>query len=167
MSAAAHAEADKKLTTLSNSLGIPNQARPFAGILVGGQPAQMDIEKLKALGFKTVISLRSEFEERQTNLGYNESSVVKGMGLSFVRIPILDRADLNEKNLNLLDMALAEEEGKIFIHCANGNRVGTMLALRAFRMQKIPVSEALNVGKNSGLNPRLLLNIEAIMRGAN
>jgi rhodanese-related sulfurtransferase len=47
---------------------------------------------------------------------------------------------------------LAEaKDGKVLLHCASGNRVGAMLALRARWLQGKSADEAMAIGKASGM----------------
>ncbi|UTW59194.1 hypothetical protein KFE96_02475 [Kordiimonas sp. SCSIO 12603] len=134
-----------------DALQVPNLQTPIKGLLVGGQPEKMDIAKIKALGFDTIITLRP-YTEETTALTYDEKMVVEDLGMTFVRIPIQTEIDLNDRNLALLNQALEAAGGKAFVHCRTGNRVGAMLALRAFKMQKVPFAEAMELGRKAGLN---------------
>lgn len=137
---------------------------PIEGLLVGGQPSVEDLGKIKALGFNTIISLRPELEE-ESEVGYNEQSEAAKLGFEFIRIPITDADDLNNKNLSALDMAIEKANGGAFLHCRTGNRVGAMLALRAFRMQQRSYADALALGKNSGMT-WLTESVEKLMQNS-
>lgn len=146
-------------------LQIPNVSSPVDGLLVGGQPAKRDLLKIKELGFQTIISLRPK-QEDVAEIDYDEQAETNRLGMKFVRIPIISPMDLNEKNISLLDMALAEANGKAFVHCRTGNRVGAMLALRAFHMQNISVGEAIALGKKAGIDKRYQTAVEEILNEA-
>ncbi len=147
-------ENPKKTTADQETLDIPNLSTPIKGLLVGGQPTIADISKIKEFGFTTIISLRPKDEEKR-EVAFDEEAEVLKQGIKFIRIPIADKLDLNDKKIQLLDMALAEASGKVFVHCRTGNRVGAMLALRAFKMQNISISEAIELGEKAGLNTML------------
>lgn len=149
---------------LQSSLDATNVSSPVKGLLVGGQPSLMDLEKIKTLGFETIISLRP-VEEDIREINYDERAEAAKLGLDFVRIPIMSAMDLTPKNLSLLDMALAAAKGKAFVHCRTGNRVGAMLALRAFHMQNTPMSDAIALGEKAGLDAPYKAAIEEQMRG--
>ena len=123
---------------------------PIEGLLVGGQPTRVDLKKIKALGFNTIISLRPEQEE-EAEVGYDEPSEAAKLGFKFVRIPITDANDLNSKTLAALNSAIEAANGGAFLHCRTGNRVGAMLSLRAFRMQQRSHVDAIALGKKSGM----------------
>lgn len=131
------------------------------GLMIGGQPQKRDLEKIRKLGFKTVITLRPENEDAN-EVNFDEEAEAKKLGFNFVRIPIVDSSDLTDKNIQALDTALKMADGKAFVHCRTGNRVGAMLALRAFRIQNISYPEALALGKKAGLNT-MQPDVETVM----
>ena len=145
-------------------LNAINLTWPLENLLVGGQPSKMDLETIRKLGFSTIITLRPIEEERHANIGYDEAVVAEKMGFQFVRIPILDSTDLTDENLQKLDKALMASTGKAFVHCRTGNRVGAMLALRAFRMQNLSYDQSLDLGIRAGLNT-MQADVETAMKG--
>ncbi len=146
-----------------SGLKIKYLATPIEGLMVGGQPKKGDIPKIKDLGFETIISLNPEPSSRRLKR-FDEAYTAETLGMKFIRIPIHSNKDLNDKNIALLDEALSAAGGKAFVHCSDGNRVGAMLALRAFRMQNISVDESIEFGKKALLRKGLLRRIEKDMR---
>jgi protein tyrosine phosphatase (PTP) superfamily phosphohydrolase (DUF442 family) len=72
--------------------------------------------------------------------------------MHFISIPIGGAADLTEENARRLDRAIATAESMpVIIHCASGNRVGALLALRANLIQGQNADEALAFGRAAGL----------------
>ena len=127
---------------------LPNARQVTPDLLTGGQPTDEQIRAAAAAGYKTVINLRPGSEMG----GVDESGLVESLGMDFVSIPIGGGADLTEDNARRLDRALAHAKpGQVMIHCASGNRVGALLALRANLIQGQPASEALSFGKAAGL----------------
>ncbi len=51
----------------------------------------------------------------------------------------------------MLDEILGNVRGPVLLHCASGNRVGALLALRA-RMHGASPEEALELGNEAGLS---------------
>lgn len=116
------------------------------GIVAGAQPTQADLAKLKEAGVKTVIDLRAAVEDH----GFDEVAAAKELGLVYVTLPIAGPADLTPDNARKLDSLLAEQPGRAFVHCASGNRVGALIALRAAAAGE-PAEEAIALGKKAGL----------------
>jgi len=129
-------------------INLPNAKQPSPGLLTGGQPTEADLRAAAAARYKTVINLRPSSEMA----GIEESGEVESLGMHFISIPIGGAADLTEENARRLDRAIATSESMpVIIHCASGNRVGALLALRANLIQGKSASEALAFGKAAGL----------------
>jgi uncharacterized protein (TIGR01244 family) len=128
---------------------VPSARIPIAGVLSGGQPTQDEIAAAGAAGYKTVINLRP-----LTEPGFEwEPAAVKAAGMAYVSIPVAGAAGLTKDNVIRLDAALkaAEAKGPVLLHCASGNRIGAMLALRAAWLEGKDPAAALAFGEASGL----------------
>ena len=111
-----------------------------------GQPDSDVLTVVADAGFKTVIDLRGVEENR----GIDEPAEVARLGMQYVLIPVAGAEDINYENAAKLDQILAEADGPVFLHCASGNRVGALVALRA-RMNGASADDALMLGKKAGL----------------
>ena len=145
-------------------LAIRNARVPVDGLLSGGQPTEAQIEAAARGGFRTVINLRTEQEK-----GFEwEAEAVERLGMSYFTIPI-DRKAMTRETVERFDSILTESlaAGPVLLHCASGNRIGAMLALRAAWLQESEPEEALRYGAASGmtrLEPavRELLGLEPV-----
>jgi|WetSurMetagenome_2_1015567.scaffolds.fasta_scaffold161737_2 uncharacterized protein (TIGR01244 family) len=130
-------------------LPVPNARIPIAGVLTGGQPTPEQIAAAGAAGYKTVVNLRPDTEP-----GFAwEPAAVKAAGMSYVSIPVAGAAGLTKDNVIRIDAALkaAEADGPVLFHCASGNRIGAVLALRAAWLEGKEPAAALAYGEASGL----------------
>ena len=149
-------------------LSIPNARIPVDGVLSGGQPTLEQVEAAADAGFRTVINLRSDREK-----GFEwEREAVEDLGMSYIAIPVAGDDDLNRETVEQLDAALngAISEGPVLLHCASGNRIGALLALRAAWLYDAEVDAALKYGQENGLTrlePKIreLLGFEAAESG--
>lgn len=115
---------------------------------VSAQPSAEALVKLPAAGVRTVINLRPASETPDLD----EKSVVEKAGMNYRSLPIAGAAGLTKENVAEFDrMLTGAGEGKVLMHCASGNRVGAMMALRARWIQGKSPEEALAIGKSSGL----------------
>jgi uncharacterized protein (TIGR01244 family) len=115
---------------------------------VSAQPSAEALVKLPASGVRTVINLRPASEVPELD----EKSVVEKAGMKYLSLPIAGAAGLTRENVTAFDRLMADAgEGKVLMHCASGNRVGAMMALRARWIQGKSAEEALVIGKSSGL----------------
>lgn len=129
------------------TLDAINTLYPTNNITTAGQPSAADIERLKQAGFTTVINLRTKGEP----LGFDEQAAVEFQGMSYVHLPVAGGAGINKANADKLDQLLNTTKGPVFLHCGSGNRVGALMALRAFHHQNQSAEQALALGKAAGL----------------
>jgi len=125
---------------------LPNQAEPIAGITTAGQPSAEALAQLASQGFTTVIDLRAPDEDR----GFDEATTVRGLGMSYIPLPVSGAGGVSYENASALDKILADIDGPVLLHCASSNRVGALLALRA-KMNGADDEAALALGTEAGL----------------
>lgn len=135
---------------------IPNYRRIQPGLAAAGQPSPEAIARLKEMGFKTVINLRTEKEG-----GKAEEQSVAAAGLRYVWVPVsadtLSAADVDVVAKVLDDPAA----GPTLLHCASANRVGAVWAILQVRRGK-SLEEAEAEGRAIGLASPVLQ--EAVRR---
>jgi uncharacterized protein (TIGR01244 family) len=146
--AAAAAAAEPPQTFDAGS--IPNYKLLQPGLATAGQPAPEALAKLKDMGFRTVVNLRTEQEGAA-----EERKVVEAEGLRYVSVPV------TAGSLSLADADAVEEvlhdpsSGPVLLHCASSNRVGAVWALIQSREGK-SLDAALAAGREAGLrSPQL------------
>jgi uncharacterized protein (TIGR01244 family) len=140
------------LVALAGCASIPgqdlmNRAEPLPDVITSGQPDQESIGELADAGYVAVIDLRGVNEER----GFDEQAVVESTGMSYISLPVAGAAGVSYENASLLDDILSDVRGPVLLHCASGNRVGALLALRA-HMRGAGSEEALELGAAAGLS---------------
>ena len=128
---------------------IPNACTPGTGLCTGGRPSPAHLQRAAELGVKVVVNLCPPAESP----GFDEGAVVAGLGMNYVNIPVAGAADLTPANVALLAAALDGhgQERRTLLHCASGNRVGAMLALKAKQVDGKSLAEALEIGCAAGL----------------
>jgi len=115
---------------------------------VSGQPSVEAIMKLRSSGISTVIDLRPD----QETPDLDEKAVAEQAGLKYRTLPIASPADLTLENVLKFDQLIKDSgQENVLMHCASGNRVGAMLALRARWLQGKSEEEALAIGKAAGM----------------
>jgi uncharacterized protein (TIGR01244 family) len=129
---------------------------PMEGVLTGGQPTDEQLAALRDAGYKTVINLR-EPNERGTR---GEAETVAELGMTYVSLPVKGAAGLTEENAAALAAALEQAERPLLLHCGSSNRVGALLALKAFWLEGASAEEALEIGRDGGMT-----RLESAVRG--
>lgn len=132
---------------------LPNAIEVEEGLLAGGQPSTEQLVALREAGYLTVINLRTDGE------GGTGQAEVEAAGMTYVTLPIAGAAGLSEDNARNLAQILADVERPAVVHCGSGNRVGGLLALKAYYVDGASPEEALQYGLESGLT-----SLEAAVR---
>ncbi len=126
-------------------LAIKNVRILHANLMTGGQPEKSDFEKLNRKGVKTVINLRPKGEFND----YDEAAEAKKKGLKYHLLEISGDKDITKENAIKLDKLLGKE--RTLVHCASGNRVGALLALREYYVKGKSAKASIAVGKSAGM----------------
>lgn len=130
----------------SNPYDMSNTANPAPNLITGGQPSIDDLDKMAKEGVKTIVNLRTKGEFTK----FDEKLEVEKLGMKYILIEVDGSDGITVKNAELLDSVLNEGENTL-VHCASSNRVGGLLAYRAFRLKGRTSTEALALGKKAGM----------------
>lgn len=133
-------------------LSLPNLFNPAPNILTSGMPSDQDLQDVARKGVKTIINLCPVGETPAT-----EADTVNRLGMTYVNIPIQGAPDLNPENARQLAEAMVDlDNHPVLVHCRSANRVGALLALKAFWQDGLSPQDALQLGRSAGL-----MNLEA------
>ncbi|WP_329742435.1 beta-lactamase hydrolase domain-containing protein [Dyella sp. A6] len=137
---------------------LPNQCCPETRLLCGGQP---DEQQLAAFAAEhsggCVINLRPAAETPD----WDESAVARKLGLDYVHIPVAGPQDLTRANVQTFATAVQSHgDSALLIHCASGQRVAALLALKAAWVDGCSTDQALAAGKAAGLD-RMMPMVQA------
>ncbi len=125
-------------------LDIPNFCTPSDGLCCGGLVGAAALRQAREQGLRRVINLCPESETP------DEAERVRQLGMDYVNIPISGPQDLNADKARALAEALADGAPTL-VHCASGNRVGALFALKAFHVDGKSPQQALEIGRAHGL----------------
>lgn len=153
------------LATKASALTLlVNERHPLPGTLTGGAPvgeaAAPGFQALADAGIRTFIDLRADVE-----VAPEIGAAVEAAGLVYVRLPIGGEADLDLGSVRALDALLDDwSRYPIALVCSSGNRVGALLAVRAYWLDRSGAESALALGRAAGLTKlepsvRLLLGL--------
>lgn len=127
-------------------LRLPNQCMPAPDLISCGMPSPKDLHEAQAAGIKTIINLCAPHETP------GEQDFVARLGLNYANIPVTGAADLTEDNARALGEIVNDcSNHPILIHCMSGNRVGALLAMKAFYVDNAAPEQALELGRAAGL----------------
>ena len=118
------------------------------GLHSSGQPTAEQLQALPAQGIGVVIDLRGDGETPDLD----EAAVVRALGIDYHNVPVAGADGLTRANVEQLDALLAAAGDRpVLVHCASGNRVGALMALREAWLRGAPREDALAVGRQWGL----------------
>jgi protein tyrosine phosphatase (PTP) superfamily phosphohydrolase (DUF442 family) len=130
------------------ALGLQNVAEPVPGLITAAQPTPAQVGQLREMGYDRFISLRLTDEP---GAGWEEVGIPE-TGASFRRIPVAGPDDLTLANVEALAAMLEADDAEgTVLYCASSNRVGAMLALKAFWLDGESAEEALALGRGAGM----------------
>jgi uncharacterized protein (TIGR01244 family) len=130
------------------TIGIPNEIHLAETLILGGQPDADALSRAREAGIKAIINLRPAAEDP----AFDTSAAAQQLGLDYYALPVATAADLNPGTVKRFDALLADLEGvATLVHCASGNRVGALFALRAGWLQGASTTDALAFGQRAGL----------------
>lgn len=122
-------------------------APPVDGIRSGGRITAADLPALQAAGITRVIDLTLDAETPD----FDEAAAVRAAGLRYDNLPIAGPIDLDREAVRKFDALLAGVDGPTLVHCASGNRVGALIALRAAWLHGADEEAAIAEGRRWGL----------------
>jgi uncharacterized protein (TIGR01244 family) len=124
---------------------LPNYHRVRADVATAGLPSPEAVAQLKAMGFKTVIDLRTEQEGTKA-----EQEAAEKAGLRYVSVPMTAATFSAADVAKVASVVDDEAAGPVLLHCAKANRAGAMWAALLAAKGK-PLAEAEAEGRAAGL----------------
>ena len=104
-----------------------------------GQPTAEQFQLVRNAGFQVVINLALP---TSNNALANEGSIVTGLSMSYVHIPIDFKAPTSEDFRVFASVMDAFKNRPVFVHCAANMRVSAFVFLYRVLHDKVPRAEA-------------------------
>lgn len=126
---------------------IRDAVSPAPGVLSAGRLGAADIDALRDAGVRQIIDLTPDAETPE----FDEAAAARAAGLAYANLPLAGPADLTYDTVLAFDAMLRAAKRPVLVHCASGNRVGAMAALRAAWVDGRPAEDAVAIGRAWGL----------------
>jgi protein tyrosine phosphatase (PTP) superfamily phosphohydrolase (DUF442 family) len=104
-----------------------------------GQPTEGQFRMVREAGFEAVINLALPTSD---NALANEGSVVTGLGMSYVHIPVDFKAPTPQDFRAFCRVMEAFDDRRVFVHCAANMRVSAFVFLYRVLCQRVAISVA-------------------------
>lgn len=104
-----------------------------------GQPAEQEFKLIREAGFEAVINLALPTSD---NALPNEGSVVTGLGMAYVHIPVDFKAPTTRDFESFCQMMDAFGSRPVFVHCAANMRVSAFVFLYRVLRRRVAIAEA-------------------------
>lgn len=136
---------------------IPAYRLIAPGVAAAGQPTAEALGKLKEMGFRTVVNLRTEQEGAA-----QERPLVEARGLRYVSVPV-SPATFSLADVEAVEKVLADAGAQpVLLHCASSNRVGAVWAVIQARQGK-SLAEAEAAGAAAGMRPNMQQAVRRVL----
>ena len=134
----------KERKEILNSANKPALSEIYSYRAVGklgtaGQPTKAQFCSIREAGFETVINLALPTSD---NAIVNEGSVVTGLGMSYVHIPVNFKTPTSQNFLAFCRVMEAFDDKPVFVHCAANMRVSAFVFLYRVLHQGVRISDA-------------------------
>lgn len=127
---------------------LPAACKPIEGVIACGLPSEDELREAHGGGLRTVVNLCPVREQK-----FDEGALVASLGMRYEHIPIAGAPDLTRENALRLARILSDPASRpVAVHCASGNRVGALFALKAFFADGCDPAAAIAAGRAAGLN---------------
>ena len=132
-------------------VGVERFAEVDSGLARGSRPSELGVAALAGRGFRTVVSLREDHDERArvTAAGMRYVEIPMEIGLFGAPVP-------TEEQARAFLEAVTDPQGRpAYVHCRHGrDRTGVMVALYRVEVSGWSGDEAVDEAEERGLRPQ-------------
>lgn len=129
-------------------LDLPSMSELDDGIIASAQPSEEDFEALAERGVNRIVTFRDDDEEDF----WNGAEKAEELGIEYFQIPVDSEEDIRKEDVQRFEEVMADVEGETLVHCGTSERAAGMLALRAYWHHDYEREEALELGRQAGLD---------------
>jgi protein tyrosine phosphatase (PTP) superfamily phosphohydrolase (DUF442 family) len=133
----------KENRAMNDSTGSLSAIRDFRlindSLGTAGQPTEIQFRALQAAGFEVVVNLALPTSD---NALANEGSIVSGLGMSYVHIPVNFENPRPHDFESFCQVMNAFKARRVFVHCAANMRVSAFVFLYRVLHQRSTVADA-------------------------
>jgi uncharacterized protein (TIGR01244 family) len=110
------------------AIQMDNRIRINDEVVVGGQPDEHELARLREGGFKSIVNLRDFGEEKQPLSPTDEGRRVRELGLQYVHIGV-PKGNLQPDQVDMFRATMPGLPKPAFVHCESGKRSGAFVMM--------------------------------------
>jgi uncharacterized protein (TIGR01244 family) len=124
-------------------------------VLIGGQPSERALERLKTLGVATVINLRTPAEMGSwEQVPFDEAAEAAHLGMEYVQIPMGgSEYPYSPQTVERLEQVLEHRDGPVLLHCRTGGRASYLWTAYLIRYGGLDLNAAFARGRAIAIGP--------------
>ena len=143
--------ADKAAPVKAVKVGSVTPIHVCGDIYLAGQPSPEDLQAMRRLGVKSVITLRPRWE-----LDWDEAAEVKKLGMKYYQVPFRAPETLTDEVFDRVRQLLGGQAPRpLLLHCRSAGRVGAVWIPFRVLDQKVALETALAEAEKVGLHQPL------------
>lgn len=116
-------------------------------LYLAGATTPSDYPQLKALGIKTLLSIRHDKETPDLD----DAKLVEAQGMAYVHLPWSGADQLTDAKFDAMRKVLREAERPMLFHCGSANRVGAGWLTYRVLDEGVALEQALAEAKTVGM----------------
>jgi protein tyrosine phosphatase (PTP) superfamily phosphohydrolase (DUF442 family) len=132
---------------------LPNYCEVLPNLGGGGQPTDQGFRLLAEKGYQVVVNLRTEGEKFDLAA---EQKLIADLGMKYVPFPFVSKDAKEELALQFVKLLEDMKEQKVYVHCASGNRVGSLIMVDLVLKQGMDAQKAEEIAAKVGLTSEQL-----------
>lgn len=102
-----------------------------------GQPREEQFTAIQQAGYEVVVNLRPLADTPP-----REQAIVESQGMEYISIPVIWEAPTVEDVARFFEVMQANENKRVFVHCARNMRVSAFMYLYRVVQERMPAEEA-------------------------
>lgn len=118
-------------------------------VTVGGQPTEAELKDLAKSGFRSIVNLRTDNEDKQPLSPVDEAGVVNDLGITYFHLPV-PRGDMRPELVDSFRQRMQSIDTPAFVHCGSGKRAGAFVMIDQAIDEGWSGKETLNRAKEMG-----------------
>jgi uncharacterized protein (TIGR01244 family) len=131
---------------------LAKYAKVGTDLFIGGQPTERALREMKAAGVTVVVNLRMQ-REMDTDVKFDEKSLIESLGMKYVHIPMRGTAEApySPEAVTKFAEAVKTANGKVLLHCTVAWRASHLYAAYLIKEKGVAENTALEHARSINL----------------